>query len=223
MVKNTGNNRKGNTPLRDNWQTPKELFNILDKQYKFTFDCCSNGKDKKCDSWTSNFEMYTEGIEEYYTHWMNPPFSIAWKMFEQFFKVVKKGVAIYRCDNMESGLWQKIIFLNCDWVFIPKGRISYEGIDGKGARFPSALIGIGVDIPKGMEGTTLLIHPLTQQLKGGNGISPKPKGTGILPKDINKVYCLCEDCQYLDKLNGVCSLNDITISKEHDCIYFEKC
>ncbi len=147
------NNGSGNNPLRDGWQTPQELFNELNKQYNFTLDCCSNGKDNKCKSWSSNFEMYDEGTEHIY--WMNPPFSKAWKMFEHFFKVVKKGVAIYRCDNLETGLWQKVILPNCSWIFIPNKRISYEGIDGDGARFPSALIGVGVDIPTGLKGTIL--------------------------------------------------------------------
>ena len=147
------NNGKGNNPLRDGWRTPQELFDTLNKQYKFNFDCCSNGKDNKCKSWSSNFEMYAEAIEHIY--WMNPPFSISWRMFEHFFKVVKNGVAIYRCDNFETGLWQKVIFPNADWIFIPDKRISYEGLDGDGARFPSALIGIGVPEPKDLKGTIL--------------------------------------------------------------------
>ena len=152
------NNGKGNNPLRDGWRTPSEIFDPLNQQYNFTYDCCANGKDNKCKSWSSNFEMYaTGGIDHIY--WMNPPFSIAWKMFEQFFKVVKKGVAIYRVDNLETGLWQKVILPNCSWVFIPNKRVCYEGLDGDGARFPSALIGIGVEPPKTLGGITL--KPLT--------------------------------------------------------------
>ena len=44
------NNGKGNTPLRDGWRTPSELFETLNKQYHFTFDCCSNGKSGSCSS-----------------------------------------------------------------------------------------------------------------------------------------------------------------------------
>jgi len=86
-------------------------------------------------------------------------------MFVHFFKVVKRGVAIYRCDNFETGLWQKIIFQNCDWVFIPNHRVCYEGLDGNGARFPSALIGIGVEPPKYINGV-LLIPDADMELEG---------------------------------------------------------
>ncbi len=89
---------------------------------------------------------------------MNPPFSLAREMFEHFFKVVSKGVAIYRCDNLETSLWQEVILANADWVFIPKGRISYEGKEGKGSRFPSALIGKGIPIPKELKGFTLKVQ-----------------------------------------------------------------
>jgi len=83
--------------------------------------------------------------------WMNPPFSRSTEMFKQFFKVVHRGVAIYRCDNIETKLWYNI-FKNATWVFIPNKRIEYEGIDGKGSRFPSALIGFNVETPEGIEG-----------------------------------------------------------------------
>ncbi len=150
------NNGKGNNPLRDGWETPKELFDKLEGQYGFSIDCCATKHNKKADIFISDFEK-TEDDLDGYVCWMNPPFSIAWKMFEHFFKVVIKGVAIYRCDNFETGLWQRVIFPNCSWVFIPDKRISYEGIDGDGARFPSALIGLNVDIPKGLKGTLLKI------------------------------------------------------------------
>lgn len=149
------NNGKGNSPLRDLWQTPQELFDKLNKQYCFDFDCCASEENTKCGWYSDDFEK-AEHIGD--MSWMNPPFSIAWKMFEQFFDIIKKGVAIYRCDNMETGLWQKIIFPNIDWIFIPYKRISYEGLDGDGARFPSALIGYNIDPPKDLDGTLLIIR-----------------------------------------------------------------
>lgn len=149
------NNGTGNNPLRDGWQTPQQLFNDLNKQYLFNFDCCADISTTKCIHFSSNFENVSIIYDT--IAWMNPPFSIAWKMFVHFFKVVPKGVAIYRCDNFETALWQKIIFPLCSWVFIPKTRIAYEGLDGVSPRFPSALIGLGVDPPRGLSGTILKV------------------------------------------------------------------
>lgn len=151
-----GNNGTGNIIERDDWQTPQWLFDKLDKQYEFRFDCCASDNNFKYNFYTNNFVECKLPFNNIIC-WMNPPFSIAREMFEHFFKVVRKGVAIYRCDNLETALWQEVILKNSDWVFIPKGRISYEGKKGTGSRFPSALIGKGLDAPKELEGYTLFV------------------------------------------------------------------
>lgn len=43
-----GKDGKGDTPERDLWKTKQELFDLLDTQYNFTFDCCANEDNKKC-------------------------------------------------------------------------------------------------------------------------------------------------------------------------------
>ena len=149
-----GNDGTGNIPERDTWETPQTLWDELDKQYDFTFDCCASTNNTKTKRFSNNF-LRDYLFNSSHTCWMNPPFSLAYEMFEHFFKVVTKGVAIYRCDNMETAIWQDIILKGADWVFVPKGRISYEGKVGKGSRFPSALIGKGVPVPKGLKGYTL--------------------------------------------------------------------
>jgi len=147
------NDGSGNNSSRDEWETPKELFKKLNKQYSFDLDCCATNQNSKARLYCNNFlSNYVPKVE---TCWMNPPFSKAKQMFEHFFKVVNCGVAIYRCDNFETKIWQDIIFPNCDWIFIPKGRVVYEGMEGNGSRFPSALIGVGVDPPKYLKGVCL--------------------------------------------------------------------
>ena len=152
-----GNDGTGNVEERDDWHTPQWLFDKLNKQYGFKFDCCADQDNKKCELATSNFKLFLE-VDK--MAWMNPPFSKdkVSEMFEHFFKVVERGVCIYRCDNLETGLWQNIILKNASWVFIPKGRISYEGKAGKGSRFPSALIGFNVEPPVGLDGYSLTVQ-----------------------------------------------------------------
>jgi len=165
-----GNDGTGNNSSRDEWQTPQWLFDILNKQYKFEFDCCASDDNYKFECYSKEFSSI-KSLD--YIAWMNPPFSKSMYMFKHFFKVVKKGVAIYRCDNMETKVWQEVILKDASWVFIPKGRVSYTPFDvgdmrkGMGTRFPSALIGFNVEPPKGLEGTTLF--PDNQKNKGKNG------------------------------------------------------
>jgi len=153
-----GNDGSGNIPERDSWQTNQDLWNKLNDQYNFTFDCCASLINAKTYNFSVDF-LNCSDIEG--CSWMNPPFSLSYVMFEHFFKVIHKGVAIYRCDNMETKIWQEIILKQASWVFIPKGRISYTSFEtgdrrkGKGTRFPSALIGFNVDPPLNLNGVVL--------------------------------------------------------------------
>ena len=154
-----GNDGTGNVIGRDDWETPQWLYDKLAMQYGFDTDCCASESNKKGnDYWSNDFLNYYPSTRYDYISWMNPPFSKAAEMFEHFFEIVKQGVAIYRCDNVETKIWQDIILEHADWIFIPRGRISYEGKAGKGSRFPSALIGVGVAPPKDMIGTTLFLN-----------------------------------------------------------------
>jgi hypothetical protein len=143
-----GNNGNGNIETRDDWETPQWLFDLLDEQYNFTFDCCATKENKKTRLFSNDFiKQVKTNFRSPHILWMNPPFTKANEMFKHFFNIVERGVAIYRCDNMETKVWQDVILKNCDWVFIFKGRIAYEGKEFKSPRFPSALIGVGIERP----------------------------------------------------------------------------
>ena len=154
------NKGKGNVSNRDDWQTPQWLFNKLNEQYRFTFDCCASKENRK-HLWYSNdfLNIINEiGQAQYisdHTVWMNPPFSKAPEMIRHFFEIVDHGVSIYRMDNMETKIWQHIL-AKSDWIHIFDKRINYEGKAGKGAVFGSALFGIGVEPPKDFNGTTMI-------------------------------------------------------------------
>ena len=149
-----GNNGTGNNTERDEWETPQWLFNELNKQYNFQLDCCATAENKKCMVHTDNFlDLKTINV----VAWMNPPFSKATRMFQHFLEIVTCGVAIYRSDNLETRIYQNLILKKANWIHIIKGRINYEGMKGKGARFPSILIGKGVQPPRNIPGITCWI------------------------------------------------------------------
>lgn len=154
---NEGKLGVGNTTQRDLWITPPMLWSIVNKQYNFDFDCCASVDNRKTELYSSDFES-VQSVSG--TAWMNPPFTIAKRMFTHFFKVVDKGVGIYRCDNLETLLWQNVIFKHAHWIFIPKGRINYveETFNStQESPFPSALIGYNVPPIKNMQGVLLII------------------------------------------------------------------
>jgi len=160
-MKDKGNDGTGNIESRDLWQTKQELFDLLDSQYNFTFDCCASEENKKCSKFSDDFLSIDSDSLKEEVCWMNPPFSKSKIMFEHFFKTIKRGVAIFRIDNPETKVWQETIFPHASWVFIPKGRISYTPFEvgnmrgGNGTRFPSALIGFNVPSIVSLNGITL--------------------------------------------------------------------
>lgn len=176
------NNGTGNNESRDEWETPKWLFDKLHNQYDFTFDCCASERNHKCKYWTNCFNE--NHLFENKVCWMNPPFSKALEMFKHFFRVIHKGVAIYRCDNFETKIWQEVIFPNASWVFIPNKRIAYEGMKGSGSRFPSALIGLNVPLIESLVGITLTpFGSFNKRFRGSDLVSTQIRH---LSKDLRK-------------------------------------
>jgi phage N-6-adenine-methyltransferase len=59
----------------DEWETPKELFNKLDKIYNFTLDVCATTENAKCERYYTKLE---DGLKQSWDGevcWMNPPYS----------------------------------------------------------------------------------------------------------------------------------------------------
>ena len=70
----------------DSWETPPELYNPLNEEFKFGFDLCADENNKKCGHWSSDIEKTTKEILDCKNHlfsgynlvdtyWINPPYS----------------------------------------------------------------------------------------------------------------------------------------------------
>ena len=74
MVKNTGNNGKGNIEDRDDWQTPQWLFDQLDAEFHFTLDPCATNQNHKCLKY---YTIEDDGLTQDWLNeivFMNPPY-----------------------------------------------------------------------------------------------------------------------------------------------------
>ena len=59
----------------DEWETPQELFNRLNKLYNFTIDVCATHENAKCKRYYTKSE---DGLIQDWSNeivWMNPPYS----------------------------------------------------------------------------------------------------------------------------------------------------
>jgi len=63
----------------DEWETPKALFDELNKEFNFDFDCCATAENTKADNWSENLQEFVKYVAKcgtpHKTFWMNPPYS----------------------------------------------------------------------------------------------------------------------------------------------------
>jgi hypothetical protein len=111
----------------DNWQTPKELYDKLNKEFNFDFDPCPlnskfNGLDDNCTWGNSNF--------------INPPYSRELK--ERFVKKAieesktKKICVMLLPVSTSTKLFHKYILPNATEIRFLESRVKFLGTNSKG-------------------------------------------------------------------------------------------
>ena len=120
---------------KDDWETPQELFEKLDKEFHFTLDPCSTHKNTKCD------KHYTENEDGLMQNWegetvfCNPPYSKVgkqdqWvqKCYEESKKAGTTVVALLPART-DTERFHKYILGKAEIRFL-RGRLYFE-IEGK--------------------------------------------------------------------------------------------
>lgn len=61
----------------DQWETPNDLFQVLNDEFSFDFDLCASSKNHKVAAWSEDIYAFATGnkVKEYNSFWMNPPYS----------------------------------------------------------------------------------------------------------------------------------------------------
>ncbi len=124
------------------WATPQDLFDELDKEFHFTLDPCSTDENHKCEKY---YTKETDGLSQ---NWggervfVNPPYG------QEISKWVEKSYREGTKDNTlvvmlipsrtDTRYFHDYIYQRCEIRFV-KGRLKFG--DGKGsAPFPSMLV-----------------------------------------------------------------------------------
>ena len=59
----------------EEWETPQDFFDRLDKEFHFGLDVCASAQNRKCDNF---FDKKKDGLQQkwvgYGTIWCNPPY-----------------------------------------------------------------------------------------------------------------------------------------------------
>jgi len=126
---------EGECEMNDEWETPPELFDKLDKEFGFEVDLCANHENTKCGMFTSDVTQFVETdgqvIRVMDWYWMNPPYSrgnidkcmkAAWDLAQ----MGKTVVCLVRCDP--SAKWfQKYVDGCATEVRLLKHRVKFVG------------------------------------------------------------------------------------------------
>lgn len=126
----------------DDWETPKEIFLMLDNEFHFNLDPCASDRNHKCE------KFYTAEIDGLKQDWQghivfcNPPYGRAisnWvkKCYEESRKPNTKIVMLIPART-DTAYFHDYIYNKAEIRFI-RGRLKF-GNAKNGAPFPSMVV-----------------------------------------------------------------------------------
>ena len=127
---------------RDDWETPQDLFDRLNRMFAFELDVAADAQNHKVESY---FDRERNGLVHEWANrnWMNPPYGkeiVAWvEKADAEGKKVKLTVALLpaRTDTR----WYHKFCAQWHSIFL-RGRLRFSGLGS--APFPSVLVFFGI-------------------------------------------------------------------------------
>ena len=124
----------------DEWETPQQIFEQLDAEFRFNLDACATADNHKCEKY---FTKEEDGLSKKwggYSVWCNPPYSNikdwAKKCYEEGHKP-NTTVVMLIPSRTDTKWWHNYIQYKSEVRFI-KGRLKFS--NSNPAPFPSAVI-----------------------------------------------------------------------------------
>lgn len=112
---------------KDDYGTPKPLFDLLDAEFHLTLDVCADAQNAKCDQFLTK-EMDALSIDWWGRVFMNPPFSLLDKFLIKLIKElmaghIEMGVALIAARSDTQAMFLASSYAG-ETRFL-KGRVSY--------------------------------------------------------------------------------------------------
>ena len=124
------------------WSTPQDFFDELDKEFNFTLDPCATSENAKC---TKYFTVEDDGLKQDWSNdvvFMNPPYGREIKYWVQkAYEESLKGATVVCLipSRTDTKYWHDYIFGKADDIRFLKGRLKFGGSKNP-APFPSAVV-----------------------------------------------------------------------------------
>ncbi len=126
--------------IRDSWETPQDLFDVLDGEFGFYIDVCASRSNSKCnqfiDECTDAFMSSGDWFDphERMVAWCNPPYSNPLKpVARSIIEVNDKpgSVVVMLLNHDASTKWYKLALENASEIRIMTGkRVQFVAPDG---------------------------------------------------------------------------------------------
>ena len=124
------------------WSTPQDFFDELDKEFNFTLDPCATSENAKCNKY---FTVEDNGLKQDWSKdvvFMNPPYGREIKYWVQkAYEESLKGATVVCLipSRTDTKYWHDYIFGKADDIRFIKGRLKFGGSKNP-APFPSAVV-----------------------------------------------------------------------------------
>lgn len=133
---------------KDDWGTPQDLFDALNKEFSFTLDPCADDNNHKCDRYYTKIQDGLAQSWEGETVFCNPPYSKKGgqgKWIEKCYREAKeRGITVVALlpARTDTKAFHDYILGKAEIRFI-RGRVNFEvhtGEKGGKAPFPSMVV-----------------------------------------------------------------------------------
>lgn len=126
----------------EEWSTPQEVFDQLDREFHFTLDAAASKENAKCSRY---FDKETDGLKQSWageTVWCNPPYGrqIGYWMRKAVNESRAPGTTVVMLvpARTDTKWFHLCVYHRAELRFI-RGRLKFGGAQN-GAPFPSMLV-----------------------------------------------------------------------------------
>lgn len=129
------------TSNSEEWGTPQELFNRLNKEFNFTLDICASKENAKCPKYYTKEE---DALKQEWggVIWMNPPYGRQIGIWVKKAKeTARQGKATVVCllpARTDTAWWHDYV-MKANEIRLIRGRLKFGNSKGS-APFPSAVV-----------------------------------------------------------------------------------
>ena len=128
----------------DNWETPRDFFEVADYEFEFRLDAAAEVDNTKCKNFYTAEDDALRQPWDYSSVWCNPPYSLMMPFIKRGYEQHlehRNTVVMLLPAYTDPRYWSEYVMKAHEVRFL-KGRLQFleNGSKKQSARFPSVLV-----------------------------------------------------------------------------------